>query len=585
MRVRQSFSRFLHRRWERFRRTPFGCLLSLFVARMFHGGDEPGSEQLSLGIGAILTLLAMPGLLVSLLMFEKYGSLIRFLRGGGDGVFDPFTATIPDEYFFIVLSMTVTGAAALWRWDSIFLDRRDHTNLVPLPVSLRAIFLANFSGILVLAALFTVVVNAASIVLFPIAVVGSQSSFAIFFRFATGHAIAVLSASAFSFFAIFALAGLLMAILPAAAFRRASLVVRFMIAIVLLALLASVFTMPSTLLRRSVAIAHTIANLPPVSFLGLARTVWGKGGDPFTGTMTHAAISGFAVVVLVAVITYAVSFRCSFLRIPETTDVPPLPRIRLSLSPLVFLHSAILRNSSHRACYHFIVKTLLRSDAHLQIVSAFAALGLVAAAESLMSIRSDPFFFTRHAPSADFLSIPFTLSYCLIVGIRFAFEIPSDLRANWIFKLWLSLDDQQARPIARRVLLAATLPWLVPCAFAITLFLFGWTSALLHAAILTASTVLLVEILLVKFRKIPFTCSYPPFESNSGVILVAYLFGFFVFANYIPELERWSLAAPLRAVCFVPLFTSALAVIYAYRKQMLDMDNQLIFEEHPASGF
>jgi len=43
---------------------------------------------------------------------------IRFLRG--DGVFDPFTATIPDEYFFIVLSMVVTGAAALWRWDRTF---------------------------------------------------------------------------------------------------------------------------------------------------------------------------------------------------------------------------------------------------------------------------------------------------------------------------------------------------------------------------------------------------------------------------------------------------------------------------------
>jgi hypothetical protein len=66
----------LHHRWEAFSRTPFGCLLRLFVGRMFHGGDETGTEDLGLGVGAILTLLAMPGLLVSLLMFEKYGSLI-----------------------------------------------------------------------------------------------------------------------------------------------------------------------------------------------------------------------------------------------------------------------------------------------------------------------------------------------------------------------------------------------------------------------------------------------------------------------------------------------------------------------------
>ena len=69
----------LQRRWDGFCRTPFGCLLRVFVGRMFHGGDEVSAEELGLGVGAVLTLLAMPGLLVSLLMFEKYGSLIHFL--------------------------------------------------------------------------------------------------------------------------------------------------------------------------------------------------------------------------------------------------------------------------------------------------------------------------------------------------------------------------------------------------------------------------------------------------------------------------------------------------------------------------
>src|SRR5258708_17918654 len=93
---------------------------------------------------------------------------------------------MPDEYFFLVLSMTVTGAAALWRWDALFLDRRDHANLVPLPLSLRAIFFANLLAILSLAALFTVVVNAASLILFPMAVVGSHNSSAASIRFTFG---------------------------------------------------------------------------------------------------------------------------------------------------------------------------------------------------------------------------------------------------------------------------------------------------------------------------------------------------------------------------------------------------------------
>src|SRR5260221_2352947 len=165
-------------------------------------------------------MLAMPGILVSLLMFEKYGSLIRYLRG--HLISDPYPTTMPDEYFFIVLSLTVTGAAALWRWDALFLDRRDYTNLVPLPLSLRAIFFANLSAILALAALFTVVVNAASLVLFPMAVVGSQNSFAVCIRFTLGHAVAVFTASAFSFFAVFASARAFLGPFPAALFRRVS---------------------------------------------------------------------------------------------------------------------------------------------------------------------------------------------------------------------------------------------------------------------------------------------------------------------------------------------------------------------------
>ena len=105
-------------RWMVFSQHPSVHLLRLFAGRMFHGGGELGADDLELGMGVVLIFLAMPGVLVSLLMFEKFGSLIRFLRG--DGAFDPYVATIPDEYFFIVLSMAVSCAAALWRWNSIF---------------------------------------------------------------------------------------------------------------------------------------------------------------------------------------------------------------------------------------------------------------------------------------------------------------------------------------------------------------------------------------------------------------------------------------------------------------------------------
>ncbi len=581
--MRHLAKQFLRHRWEAFAQTPFGCLLRLFVGRMFHGAGEPGAEELDLGVGVTLILLAMPGILVSLLMLEKYGGLIRFLRGVR--VFDPFTAAIPDEYFFITLSMVVTGAAALWRWDAIFLDRRDYMNLVPLPLSLRDIFLANLSAILALAGLLTLVVNAASLVLFPVAVVGSQNSLSVLLRFAAGHAAAVLLASAFSFSAVFAVVGLLMAFLPAALFRRISLFLRFLAAIILLALLASSLTVPQLLTQLPVATALRVALVPPVSFLGIARTTWGSGGGLFVVTMTKAALSALGVAALTAGGAYAVSFRRSFIRIPEISDVGPLPRMRRSFSLLTPFQPLILRTPPQRACYHFVARTLLRSDGHLQVVLGFAALGLVAVAETLTSAPDLNSMVARRSPSAEFLSIPFILSYCVIVGIRLAFEMPADLRANWIFRFWLNPDHHEARAVARRVLLTFSLSWLGPAAFFFTLLFWGWSIALLHTAILIACSVLLVELLLIRFRKIPFTCSYPPFQSHSGLIAVAYLFGFFIFTRYFPQLDQWSVVSPVQTFWFVPILGTVLVGVRQYRKQMLDLDKQLIFEERSASGF
>src|ERR1700693_2633915 len=572
-------TKFVCRHWRTFQRTPLGGLLRLFRSRMFHGGAHAGSDSLGMGVGVLVILLAMPGLLASLLMLEEYGSLIRYLRG--DVVFDPFVATLPDEYFFIVLSMFVTGIATLWRWDSLFLDRRDYMNLVPLPVSLSNIFGANFCAIVALAGCFTIVVNAASLILFPAAVVGSQDSILLLLRFAAGHGVAVFIASAFSFLFVFAIAGLLLAVLPTAMFRRISLVARFAMAIVLLILLGSVSTVSRFVLDAS----HYRAELlPPFSFLGLARTVWGRGAEPLVADMTRAAFASLGVVIIVSLLAYALSFRKAFIRIPETPDAGPLPRAKLSFSLPASLSTALL-TAPQRACYKFVAKTLLRSDQHLQILMGFMAVGVVTAANVLASPRGFASVFSGNTPSLEFLSVPLILSYCLVMGTRFAFEMPVDLRANWIFRISLEHRWTEAREVSRRVLLVFSLSWLAPICFLLTLLFWGWVAALLHTAVFILCTIALAELSLFKFRKIPFTCGYPPFKSHSGVIALVYLFGFFVFTTYIAQMEYWALLDPWRAIWFVPLFLAVVLGLRAHRKQMLDMDKELVFEDLPAMGF
>jgi phosphatidylglycerophosphate synthase len=110
-------------------------------------------------------------------------------------------------------------------------------------------------------------------------------------------------------------------------------------------------------------------------------------------------------------------------------------------------------------------------------------------------------------------------------------------------------------------------------------------TAALHTVIFTAATVALVELALLRFRKIPFTCAYPAFQSQTALTFVAYLFGAIFFTIYLPEIELWSLGDPWRTLVFPPIIAVALFSVHAYRKQMLDMDKQLIFEESSSSGW
>jgi len=66
----------LDERRSAFCRSPFGCLVGLFLNRTFRGAADAEAGELDLGVAVILVLLAMPGLLVSLL-----NPLSRWPRG------------------------------------------------------------------------------------------------------------------------------------------------------------------------------------------------------------------------------------------------------------------------------------------------------------------------------------------------------------------------------------------------------------------------------------------------------------------------------------------------------------------------
>ncbi len=106
--------------------------------------------------------------------------------------------------------------------------------------------------------------------------------------------------------------------------------------------------------------------------------------------------------------------------------------------------------------------------------------------------------------SAALLSVPLVLSFFTLVGLRILFTIPSELPANWVFRMTEQKDTARYLRGVRHVMRLAVVPIM-----ALTLpaywVLWGATLAVGHTVLWVLLATVLVELLLVGFEAVPFT--------------------------------------------------------------------------------
>ena len=585
-----TFSRaiWFRERWQSLSERPFYRLTRHCVQRIFFGGEAADSGEVDIGIGVVLAILAAPGAFISMALSSKYGSLFLWLRGfyirdpiralqlrGANLHFDPFAASLADEYFFIVLSMVAAGAVAIWKWDSLLPDRRDYANLAPLPIPSRNFFFANLAALLLVGGILSIDINAASSILFPFMASSSQEvSYAVVF-FAT-HLLSVILAAAFGFLSVLAILGVLMALLPYRFFRKSSVYIRSGLMILFVALLTTSFSEPAKIERLQNRVLSWRGFPPPAWFVGLCQSMRGLP-SPLFSKLGVAAIAAFVCAFLLALAGYAISYRRCFLRSAETMVVLPAGGGRIAIVALRALDKILLRDSFQRAGFRFVVKGLFRSEKHSLMWISFSGIGLIIAAQTVFAATKTSAWLSR-VPSADLLGIPLVLTYFLMFGLRFAFEIPAPLRANWTFRLGVDPGAQSLVALARRVMFAFEVPLILACFLVYSRF-WGWRIGLVHTLVVAAMVVLLGETLLLGFRKIPFTCTSPPFKQTSIVVLFLYVVGLYVYSGAIPTLEHRAFENPFP---FEEMIVIVLALwgicLYVLRKNPNEVE-RLIFED------
>jgi hypothetical protein len=404
------------------------------------------------------------------------------------------------EHFFIETAMTVAGLIAVLNWDAAFPDKRDALVLAPLPVKRSTLLLAKMAALFAAPALAIISLNIFSGVVWPLLFRAPNSGFVDGLRSLPAYWITILAAGAFFVFTVLTIQGLAANLLPRQLFLRVSAVLQ---AGCLCLLLSVYFLEPS--LESPAALTSTqnqrlIDWLPSYWFFALFNQLNGSM-HPFLVPLAKRAWAGLAVSAFGACAALLLCYFRMMRQMVEQPDILPGAR-SIAWSPR-------FGGSLRTAITLFSLRTLMRSRQHRMILSFYLGLGItivIGYAKTTMGGLGS----TGTTISSSLLLASILMMILTVLGLRVVASIPISLPANWMIRMTKirSAPDYQK---------AVRFSWLVlgvlPALLIIAWFLLAaspWRPALGHLSVLLCLGVLLVELCLYTFPKIPFTCSYLP---------------------------------------------------------------------------
>lgn len=489
-------------------------LFRFFLAAFFESDlVAPGGDLRNLGV-VMAALFAAPGMIIGMYL-SVLGARI-----------DP----VPLVAFFIALAMLLVGILVVFEWDALFPSRVDLMILRPLPVTPLAILGAKLGALATLLAAFSVIVNLFSTPLVPLMTAPGNIYHAA--RLAVAQGIACVAASTWLFLLLLAAQGALLALGGETLLRRAGSTLQFALLIVLFTgMLLSPELMRPNLLRGLVAHPR-LAVAPVLWFVGIYRWIGGSA-DPAWQALAHTGVRALIIAAAAAALFYA----AGYVRQLRGMLAAPAGRHRAPGAGVRRLEGWMARRPRQRAVLRFLHATLTRSPRHRLILGIWLAVGAAFALEAVLQLAWGGNF--RDVELAA-LAAPLILLFFLLGGLRHVFTIPVELPANWIFR-FSETGPHPERLLAARtgLLLYGAVPVLL-AAFPLSIRLWGWQRAWQHTAYDLVLALLLVEALLWRFRKLPFTCSYLPGKANIKLLALLYLIVFLVYAYSMSSWE-WDL--------------------------------------------
>lgn len=509
------------------------ALARAFLLRFFDNEITSGTNDLKSSFFNLIAFLATPGILYPVAMSMSWALIVKIR---GVDVFRMFSWH--DKAVYLGLSMVATGLVAAVVWSSLLVDRRDGLVLGVLPVRSRVIVQAKLLAVAAYVGLIAIGMHVAGSIPFGFLLAsGNTLGFALRGMFA--HFVAATAASLFVFATVVAIQGVWLAALGPRVFARASAWLQLaLVAVVLLGLLF----MPDITDRTVSTIIVTpraqpwILSTPPLWFLGLYEVLLGTN-HPTLLMLGRTALLALAVAVSVAALSYPLAYR----RVMRDAVEHPggIGRVGVLTAPARWLTAVLARNGATRATLQFFLSTLGRVERHRFTLALAGGAVLAWSLPTLVQWRE----LVDSQKILPLLALLLSTMTFLLVGLRVASALPSDLRAGWIFEA-ANLPRGRVRAGARRVLLALGVVPVVVVAVVVYWRLFGVELAIKHGLVCLVGGLLVTEYLLRKADGMPCDQPWRPEAANLRVWFAAYFMAFILFASSSHHaLAAWALAS------------------------------------------
>lgn len=472
------------------------------------------------------------------------------------------------EQTLISGTMLVVGLVVVIGWDSTFPDRQDVMVLSPLPVAPRTILFAKVAASAALLGLTVLALNVATGIAWPVLLGSQHGSILGFLQSLTAYWLAMIGAGAFLYCAVLTLQGLTALVLPRRIFLGLS---AFLQLVAFGVFLGGFFLQPAITTSGGMAAAENhwvLAWSPSFWFFGLLNQLNGSL-PPELYWLARRAWVGLAIAVSGAT---AALLLCYLRTMRKTVEEPDLvPGARGWRWTLRF------GSALDRAIVVFSLRSLLRSRRHRVAMAFYLAVICSLALWWLRVELASPVLLPLNA---EFLTATFVMMSLAVFGLRSVFSLPISLNANWVLRTTqLCSSERYVNATRKTLMFLAVAPVWVATAF-LSLAFRPLDQVAVHLVVLAILGWVFVEVSLVGFYKVPFTCSYLPGKVHVQVVFWCFLLLIFVFSMVTAEVELPWLADAVRSSAMIAFLTAAGVGLGAFNRKRA-RSAVLYFEELP----